>query len=135
MTDSSVSGPVYETITTNEDTVKFNLQYGVRWRWFAGRFGIIDSTGGLGGDLMLFDDDLQVKFDMFAFNDNKYPRLRGTMLLYFSLFLPWEWGKTFYLSAGFDDPINTNLFDYFVGLGFRFTDNDIKSMMSIIPKP
>ena len=133
MTESSSTGPVYETVTTNDDSVKFSLQYARRWRWFVGRFGIIENTGGLGGDVLLFDDDWQFKFDVFAFNDNEYPRVRGTMLLYFSLFMPWEWTKTFYLSAGFDDPINTKNFDYFFGIGFRFSDNDVKSIMSMIP--
>ncbi len=137
LTDSSATGPVHETITTNNDSVKFNLQYGVRWKWFSGRFGIIENTGGLGGDVILFDDNWRFNFDLFAFNDNEYPRLRGTTLLYLSLFMPesWTWAKTFYISAGFDDPINTKIFDYFVGLGFRFSDNDIKSIMSIVPKP
>ncbi len=137
LTESSESGPVYETITTNDDSVKFNLQYGVRWKWFAGRFGIIENTGGLGGDVLLFDDDWRFSFDLFAFNDNEYPRLRGTTLIYLSLFTPedWKWAKTFYISAGFDDPINTKVFDYFFGLGFRFTDNDVKSLISMVPKP
>ena len=137
MTDSSATGPVYETVTTNDDSIKFSAQYARRWRWFAGRFGIIENKGGLGGDIFLFDDDWRFSFDVFAFNDNKYPRVRGTTLLYFSLVLPeaWTWAKTFYFSAGFDDPLNTSLFDYYFGIGFRFSDNDLKSIMSIIPKP
>ncbi|MBR4984252.1 MAG: MCE family protein [Proteobacteria bacterium] len=136
MTDSSATGPVYETVTTNEDTVKFTAQYARRWRWFAGRFGIIENTGGLGGDVFLFNDDWRFSFDVFAFNDNKYPRVRGTTLLYLSLVMPesWTWAKTFYLSAGFDDPLNTNLFDYYFGIGFRFSDNDLKSIMTLVPK-
>lgn len=137
MTDSSVSGPVYETVTTNDDSIKFSAQYARRWRWFAGRFGIIENKGGLGGDIFLFDDDWRFSFDVFGFNDNAYPRVRGTTLLYFSLVLPesWTWAKTFYFSAGFDDPLNTSLFDYYFGIGFRFSDNDLKSIMSVIPKP
>ncbi len=133
LTYSSSEGPVYETVTTNDDSFKFSLQYAKRWRWFVGRFGLIENTGGLGGDVLLFDDDLQFKFDLFAFNENEYPRVRGLGLLYFSLFLPWEWSKTFYVSAGFDDPLNKDEFDYFFGIGFRFNDNDIKSMMSMLP--
>lgn len=135
LTDSSVDGPVYETITTNDDSVKFSLLYARRWRWFTGRFGIIENTGGLGGDVELFDDNLKFSFDLFAFNDNEYPRFRGLMMLYASLFFPGTWGKTFYLTAGFDDPGNKDIFDYFFGIGFRFTDNDIKSLMTIIPTP
>lgn len=135
MTYSSETGPVYETVTTNDDSFKFSAQFAKRWRWFVGRFGIIETTGGLGGDILLFDDDFHFALDLFAFNKNEYPRLRGYGLLYFSLFLPWDWAKTFYLSAGFDDPFNRNEFDYFFGLGFRFSDNDVKSLLSVIPKP
>ena len=135
MTYSSETGPVYETVTTNDDSFKFSLQYAKRWRWFVGRFGLIENTGGLGGDILLFSDDLQLKFDVFAFNDNEYPRIRGTGLIYLSLFMPWEWTKTFYLSAGFDDPLNLDEFDYYFGIGFRFSDNELKSVLSMLPTP
>ena len=135
MTYSSETGPVYETVTTNDDSFKFSLQYAKRWRWFVGRFGLIENTGGLGGDVLLFSDNLQLKFDVFAFNDNEYPRIRGTGLIYLSLFMPWEWTKTFYLSAGFDDPLNLDEFDYYFGIGFRFSDNELKSVLSMLPTP
>lgn len=135
LTESSLTGPVYETVTTRTNDIKFSAQFAKRWRWFVGRFGIIENTGGIGGDVLLFDDNLRFGVDLFAFNTNEYVRIRGTLLLYFSVFMPWEWAKTFYVSAGFDDPINPRSFDYFFGLGFRFTDNDIKSLMSLIPKP
>ncbi len=133
LTESSTSGTSYETVTTNDDSVKFSLQYARRWRWFVGRFGIFENTGGLGGDLLLFDDDLRVSAEIFAFNENEYPRMRATALLYTSLFLPWDWAKTFYISGGIDDPLNANLFDGFVGIGFRFTDNDLKSFVGMMP--
>lgn len=133
--DSTETGPVYETVTTRDNSVKFNLQYAKRWRWFTGRFGIIDSTGGLGGDVELFDDDLKFSVDLYAFNDNNYPRLRANALIYLSLFMPWAWTRSFYISGGVDDPINTDLIDYYVGIGFRFTDNDLKSFVSMIPTP
>ncbi len=135
LTESSTSGPVYETVTTNDDSVKFNLQYAATWRWFTGRFGVFENTGGLGGDVEMFSKNWKISFDVFAFNDNPFPRVRGTTLLYFSLFTPesWTWARTFYLSAGFDDPLNLNVFDYFFGIGFRFNDNDVKSVMSVMP--
>lgn len=133
LTDSSATGSTYETITTNDDSIKFNLQYARRWRWFVGRFGIFENTGGIGGDVLLFDDDLRVTAELFAFNENEYPRMRATALVYTSFFLPWNWAKTFYLSTGLDDPLNDGLFDYFVGIGFRFTDNDLKSFVGMMP--
>lgn len=137
LTESSEKGTVYETVSTNDDSVKFNLQYGARWKWFAGRFGVIENTGGLGGDILLFNDNWVFNFDVFSFNENEYPRIRGTTIAYLSLVMPenWTWAKSFYLSAGFDDPLNKQIFDYYFGIGFRFTDNDVKSLMSIIPTP
>lgn len=133
LTESTETGTTYETVTTNDDSVKFNLQYAVRWRWFVGRFGLFENTGGLGGDILLFDDDWRISAEIFGFNDNEYPRFRATTLIYTSLFLPWKWAKTFYLSAGVDDPINTDVIDGFVGIGFRFTDNDLKSFIGMVP--
>ena len=134
LTESTATGTTYETITTNDDSIKFSAQYARRWRWFVGRFGIFENTGGLGGDILLFDDDWRISAEIFAFNDNEYPRFRATTLIYTSLFLPWKWAKTFYISAGVDDPINTDVIDGFVGIGFRFNDNDLKSFIGMVPK-
>ena len=135
LTDSSASGPVYETVTTTDSSFLFSAQFAKRWRWFVGRFGIIENTGGIGGDLMLFNDDLRFAVDLYDFNGDKYPRMRATALAYLSLAFPWNWTKAFYLSAGIDNPFNHNTFDYYFGLGFRFSDNDVKSLMGILPRP
>lgn len=133
LVDSSGSTPTYETVTETSNKIKVSLQFAGRWKFLVGRFGLIENTGGVGGDLLFFDDDLKFAVDLFDLTTNKYPRLRASAIIYLSLFLPWDWTKYLYITGGIDDPINTKAFDYFVGLGFRFTDNDIKSIMSVMP--
>ncbi|MGI5830215.1 MAG: MlaD family protein [Bradymonadia bacterium] len=133
LVDSSGSTPTYETITETSDKIKVSLQFAGRWKFLVGRFGLIENTGGVGGDLIFFNDNLKIALDVFDLTTNKYPRLRATALIYFNLFLPWDWSKYLFITGGVDDPINTKAFDYFVGLGFRFTDNDLKSILGVMP--
>lgn len=115
------------------------------------RFGIIESTGGLGLDftapLKFFyyskwiEDALVLKIDAFNFSVTSltYPRLRAALR-----FTPYE---HVYVTVGVDDILNTPTRDvltnrllsgrdFFVGAGIYFTDADLKSLLPVtgIPK-
>ncbi|MBL6976068.1 MAG: MCE family protein [Deltaproteobacteria bacterium] len=116
---------VYERTTETSTKLKFSLQFARRLSFFTGRFGLIEGTGGFGADFEFFKDSLMISADMFDFSADQYPRLK--VLLSFA-FLDY-----FYVSAGVDDVINQAGRDYFVGLGFRFTDNDLKALLITAP--
>ncbi len=133
-TESTAEDPLYqETRTTTTDEFKFSLVLGrshqlFDWLRIGGRFGIIESSGGIGASLGFFGDRrLEVQTDLFDFAAAENPRLRtyGTyMFLHFA-----------YLSAGIDDIINPDRRDYFIGAGIRFDDEDLKALLTTTGVP
>ncbi|MHB8418815.1 MAG: MlaD family protein [Myxococcales bacterium] len=118
------------------------------------RLGMIESTAGGGLDLNLLDNHLGLTADLFDFDDyiQPYPRLRAYATA--RLFDHVE------IRGGFDDIINcTNMSgpawncavrnevapqsrgytlggrEAFLGVGFYFTDEDLKAVLSVAPKP
>ena len=123
--DPSKPPAVYERSTETKTTLKFSLQFARRLSFFTGRFGLIEGTGGLGADFEFFQDSLKISADLFDFAADEYPRLK--ILLSFTFL------DHFFVSAGVDDVINRAGRDYFVGLGFRFTDEDLKALLITAP--
>lgn len=114
------------------------------------RFGLIESTGGLGLDFSLpikffyysrwLEDALVLKVDGFNFSIEalRFPRLRATLR-----FVPFE---HVFVNVGMDDILNspnrdalTNRLisgrDFFFGAGITFTDSDCKALLPILPVP
>jgi phospholipid/cholesterol/gamma-HCH transport system substrate-binding protein len=130
-TDSSERGLSHETtVKTSLDKLRFSLQFGKKFGSFTGRFGIKESTGGIGGDLNFFNDRLTLSVDLFDARSNEYPRLqgRGTWAIY---------NQNLFLIAGVDDVINQKrtiagggaFFDWFFGLQFVVRDQDLRSLL------
>lgn len=142
--------PVQQTVTTTTDALKFSAQLAKRFSFTTLRFGIIESTGGLGADFSFplkffwysrwIEDALTLKVDAFNFSvvQLDYPRLRATLRL-----VPYE---HLFLMAGADDLLNTQARDrqsnrllsgrdYFVGVGIFFTDQDLKALLTFAPSP
>jgi phospholipid/cholesterol/gamma-HCH transport system substrate-binding protein len=118
-----------ESITVTEQ-MRLTFQFGKRLGPFVGRFGIKESTGGVGADLYLFDDRLMLSTDMYDMRSNQYPRLtaRGYLSLY---------KRYIYLVGGVDDVFNYvrtqgtagGFFDWFLGVQLSFNDEDLKSLL------
>ncbi len=119
-----------EVITTTTNAFRFSFQFAKRIGWFTGRFGIKESTGGIGLDLNLLNDRFELKQDLFGFGEELSPRWR--------ISLGYEFIRKLWLLGGVDDILNSDRRDYFVGLQLRFTDNDLKTILpfagSAIPK-
>jgi phospholipid/cholesterol/gamma-HCH transport system substrate-binding protein len=110
-----------ETITTTTNAFRFSFQFAKRIGWFTGRFGIKESTGGIGLDMHLLNNRLELQQDLFGFGEELSPRWR--------IALGYEFLRKLWLLAGVDDILNSDRRDYFVGLQLRFTDNDLKSIL------
>jgi phospholipid/cholesterol/gamma-HCH transport system substrate-binding protein len=128
---TNTGGGISEQLTTTTtEQLKFTLMLGKRYGLVDGRFGIIESTGGFGGDVFLLKDRLVLSVDLFDAFRNKYPRLRATAQ--FAV-----WGRTLYLVGGADDLINYTRapagagggFDWFMGAQLVFNDEDLKSLL------
>ncbi len=113
------------TVTTNG--LRFSLQFAQRVGPFVGRFGIKESTGGVGLDLLVLDDRLELVQDLFGFGETVLPRWR--------VFLSYAFVKRLWLLGGADDILSYDRRDYFVGLNLRFNDEDLKSILPFAPRP
>ncbi|MFP4396485.1 MAG: MlaD family protein [Desulfonatronovibrio sp.] len=112
---------------TEKDRLKFSAQLARRWDNFILRGGIIESKGGFGADYFLWDDRIKIYMDAFDFGSDDRAHLKAGANLYFL--------NNFYMTAGYDDFISKNDKNrsFFGGLGFYFTDEDLKYLLSSVP--
>jgi phospholipid/cholesterol/gamma-HCH transport system substrate-binding protein len=112
----------YRTITTTTtDSFRFSLQFAKRLGPFTGRFGIKESTGGLGLDINLLHDRFEIINDLFGFSEEPQPRYRVSF--------GYEFVKRLWLLGGVDQVFLPSQRDYFLGLQLRFTDEDLKTIL------
>jgi len=103
-----------------------------------GRFGIKESTGGIGGNAEFvlrpgagWFRTLEIQADLFDFRSNTYPRLKVLAAL--------EFFKHLWLVGGIDDALNDrgpgagNITgrDYFFGAQLTFNDDDLRALLTI----
>jgi phospholipid/cholesterol/gamma-HCH transport system substrate-binding protein len=114
------------------------------------RFGIFESTGGVGGNLHFLRDSLSINFDLFDFGalDKDYPRLK--------VYANYAFLGHLFVTVGIDDVLNPQRYDtdvlspaaqglsnhallsgrdVFVGAGISFTDDDLKAIITSVPLP
>lgn len=121
------SPPHYREIrTTTTNAFRFSFQFAKRLGPLTGRFGIKESTGGLGLDLHLLDDRFELRQDLFGFGEELSPRWRVA--------LAYEFIRKLWLLGGVDDILNGSRRDYFVGLQIRFNDQDLKAILPFAPR-
>jgi phospholipid/cholesterol/gamma-HCH transport system substrate-binding protein len=112
----------YRTVTTTTtDAFRFTLQFARRLGPFTGRFGIKESTGGIGLNIHLLNDRFEVVNDFFGFGEEIRPRYR--------LYVGYEFIRRLWLLGGVDHIFLANRRDYFLGLQLRFTDDDLKTIL------
>jgi phospholipid/cholesterol/gamma-HCH transport system substrate-binding protein len=136
-----------QIVRTTKDDIRFSLQYALGWNflddWILfGRFGLIESTGGIGGTLdkpFSRGRRLRVHVDLFDFDiEGVYnPRVR--------VWGDYHFADHFRVMAGLDDIFNEppafganqqtleqnfTGFSPFLSLGFIFTDEDLKGLLT-----
>jgi phospholipid/cholesterol/gamma-HCH transport system substrate-binding protein len=112
----------YRTITTTTtNSFRFSLQLAKRLGPFTGRFGIKESTGGVGLDVHLLQDRFEIVTDLFGFSVEPQPRFR--------FYLQYEFIKHLWLLGGVDNVFSSLQRDYFLGLQLRYTDEDLKRIL------
>ena len=132
---------IRETRTVTDD-LKFSFLFAytaqvTSWLAMTGRFGLMESTGGVGANLLLFEDrSLNVQADLFDFQFNDSPRVR--------IFATYGVMPYLNITAGFDDILNSNNPEsaldgrnFYMGLGFSLTDDDLKALLTAtgVPSP
>lgn len=134
---------VTNTITTT-DRFRFSFQLAKKVFLLngriqlTGRFGIKESTGGIGADMDLplalaapWMRTLSFNLDLFDFTTNVYPR--------FKIMAALEFYRHIWIVGGVDDLLNgrgpgagvTTGRDYFFGAQLTFNDDDIRALLTI----
>jgi phospholipid/cholesterol/gamma-HCH transport system substrate-binding protein len=135
-----ITGAEITDVTTrvkHEEKLTFTAQIGKRYGPLTFRVGVIESSGGVGADLHLFRDSLQLSASVYQFSrpyQDVFPRAK-VWLNYYLL-------QHFVLTAGADDFLNswdqgrypggpkfTIGNDVFFGAGLFFTDDDLKTLL------
>lgn len=112
----------HEQRVKKSDAFKFSFMFGRRISFFTFRFGIKESSGGLGIDFYLLKDSLKIETDLYEFGGNTYPRLKIAAALRFL--------RKIYILGGVDDIMNKGQRDYFIGMQLRFNDEDLKAVIA-----
>lgn len=116
------------TVTIDKDALNWNAQIGKRFYDLTLRAGLFESTGGIGFDYHLLDDDLKFTVEAYDFREDENPRLTISADYYF-----WNY---FYVTAGWYDPLSEYDHDQLmVGAGLRFFDDDLKFLLTSAPTP
>src|SRR5690606_10220551 len=103
-----------EQIVETTQSLLFSVMVAQRVYFATFRFGILESSGGLGVDFNFFDDTLEISAEIFQFGNSTYPRLRARV--------SYELLDTLFVVAGADDVINERTVDFFLGAMLRFDD-------------
>ncbi len=126
-------GTAYREYVTRPD-YRFTFQFAKRFRDLVVRFGVKESSGGIGADLLLWRDRIQLSADVYDFTYGSWPVMNGipnvelTARLY-----PW---RHVYLEGGMDNVVLGARYGYvtgFAGGGFTFDDDDLKYVLAALP--
>jgi phospholipid/cholesterol/gamma-HCH transport system substrate-binding protein len=130
-----------------EDKVRFTFQFAKRFGWLTLRYGLKESTGGVGADVDLepfWNRRLKLSADVFDATFDRLPRVKLTAA--------WEFMRYLYVLGGVDElinnpetltivkgnsevPIQFDTFrygrDYFFGAMLKFNDEDLSALLTV----
>lgn len=119
----------------NPDAMLWTLQYASRfWSDFFFRVGLFESDAGIGLDYHPFSGDYEDKVvltaDLYDFpdkNEDREVRTRAGV--------KYKFYKNLFMTAGYDDFLNSDSDSWFVGAGVEFRDDDLKYLLGKTPLP
>ncbi|MEW6056534.1 MAG: MlaD family protein [Bdellovibrionota bacterium] len=113
---------VTETKETEEAGIGINAQFAKRFGDAVFKFGLFESTGGLGIDYNLLDDRAKIFGEVYRFRSGNSPQVNfGAEVQVY---------RPFYIWTGVDFLLTSVNRSYFVGGGIRFTDQDLKALIA-----
>jgi phospholipid/cholesterol/gamma-HCH transport system substrate-binding protein len=131
-TETITTPPGNAVVTeTFEDKLKFSIEFAKRYGNLAFRMGLIESTGGVGADYYAFDDRIKFSIDAWNSNSNELNNERTHLKATVNYHL----NNVLFVNAGYDNFLNVYRASPFLGIGLRFTDDDVKYLMGSVPIP
>jgi len=117
-----------EKLTQNIDGLRFSLQYYKKVWNFGFRIGVFESRGGLGVSYYPTGSGLEIGTEIFDFSrDNENPHLKAYIKVPFMDYFYAHVGG-YELLAKTNDPALGYQKSFFVGVGLRFSDDDLKTL-------
>ena len=114
-------------LAKNQSKAYINAEIGKRYYNLLLRGGIIENTGGIGVDYFMNNDRIKLSSEIYDFNgENDY---RGSNP-HLNLRASYLYLKHLEFLAGVDNIINTDARSFFLGVGVKFKDNDLKTLIS-----
>jgi len=104
----------------------FSAQYGKRYDDLLFRAGLIESTGGLGIDYFTMKDNLKFSFEGYDFNAENDLRDDN---IHLKLGVRYRFLKHLELYAGWDNFLNINADNVYLGFGASFTEESMKYLL------
>jgi phospholipid/cholesterol/gamma-HCH transport system substrate-binding protein len=129
-----------------EDKIRFTFQFAKRFNWLTLRYGLKESTGGIGADadVKWFNKKMRLSLDVFDATFDQLPRVKLTAAAEVLRHLYILGGvdelinnpDTLTITTGNDDvPIQFEEFrfgrDYFLGAMLRFNDQDLAALLAV----
>ena len=114
---------------TKTDKYKFSLQYGYSFSdYLTFRGGLFESEGGVGLDIIYNRAKLSLSFEAWDFDDDDFdPHLK--------LYSRFNIYKGLFFTVGYDNFLNSDFDEFFLGGGISFEDDDLKYLLGHIPIP
>lgn len=135
--DHQAAGLVSD-ISTIEDENKYSLEYNALFGFIPYedlelRVGLMETTFGVGASYVLpwFGKNIRVGMEAFDFNPQSNDSKNNNTHLKFTT--DYHISNAFYLTAGFDDPLNPARRSPFAGVAFTFSDENLKYLAGKIP--
>jgi phospholipid/cholesterol/gamma-HCH transport system substrate-binding protein len=136
-------------IREDNNSLRFSAMFAKKfWDFLVLRAGLIETSGGVGANILLWDDRIDLRTDVFNFSGPRNRIGPDDPLFEDVLALP-RWRTMLqvqpiphlYLMAGVDDVLNLHAspavqgfgFDYFFGAGITFQDDDLRAILPFVP--
>ncbi|MBN2359067.1 MAG: MCE family protein [Deltaproteobacteria bacterium] len=128
---------INEFVASATDEFRLTAMFAKMWGPLTLRVGVVENSGGVGANLNFWDNRIRLRSDLFQFSwIDRWPRWRT-----YAEFEPID---HVFVIGGVDDVINAfdqrwrynpTGWDYFAGAGISFTDDDLKSLLTVVPMP
>jgi phospholipid/cholesterol/gamma-HCH transport system substrate-binding protein len=103
-----------------------SAQFAKRYENFILRGGLIENTGGVGFDYFTLNDRFKFSLDVFDFNSKNDVRGENAHI---KTTIRYTFLKHIDTYFGYDNFLNKDAQNIFLGVGVRFIDNDIKALL------